>query len=380
LPHIINSDKKPDIRSLSIDAIEQVLIRHDAKRFRIKQILEWLWKNGAGSFDEMANIPVLTRLFLKDHFTFHTAIPEIKQRSSDGTVKVGFRLFDRSMIEGVLIPAGNRYTACISSQVGCNLGCRFCATGKQGFTRNLSRGEIFDQVIHLSRLAGAEPFVSTVIHSKSEEHQHPSPGVRNFLSNIVYMGMGEPFLNYKQVNESIEKITAADGLGISPQRITVSSIGIPKMIHKMADDGAKYHFALSLHAATDNKRNQVIPFNQRHPLSEITEALKYYHSKTQKRVTIEYILFAGFNDSTHDARDLAHFCRNFPVKINLIEYNPVKETGFTGSGTLKIQAFTQSLEKCNLVVNIRKSRGKDIDAACGQLSAVNSFIPEESET
>jgi len=341
--------------------------------------MEWLWKNGAGSFDEMANIPIRTRLFLKDNFSFPTALPEVKQRGSDGTVKVGFRLYDQSMVEGVLIPAGHRYTACISSQVGCNLGCRFCATGKIGFTRNLSTGEIYDQVIHLSRLAGAAPFPSTAIHSTHEERKLPFTGDHPFLSNIVYMGMGEPLLNYEHVKESIEKITAADGLGMSPQRITVSSIGVPKMIRRMADDGAKYHFALSLHAANDNKRNQIIPFNQGHPLNEIIEAVKYYHSKTQKRVTIEYILFAGFNDSRDDASELARFCRNFPVKINLIEYNPVNDTGFTGSGPVQIQDFVHLLEKLNLVVNVRKSRGKDIDAACGQLSANHVMKTDESK-
>ena len=260
------------------------------------------------------------------------------------------------IVEGVLIPGDERFTACISSQVGCSLDCKFCATGKLGFTRNLKYGEIFDQVVYLSKLATG---------SQSPSHELQSRA----LSNIVFMGMGEPFLNYENLVKTIEKITREEGLGMSPQRITVSSIGIPKMIRQMADDDPKYHFAISLHAATDLKRNQIIPFNLKHPLESIIDALKYYHTQTNKRFTIEYILFGNFNDSLADAKDLALFCKNFPVKINIIEYNPVHETGFRQSDPIKVKAFVDFLEKRNLVVNIRKSRGKDIEAACGQLAA-----------
>jgi 23S rRNA (adenine2503-C2)-methyltransferase len=246
-----------------------------------------------------------------------------------------------------LIPSNDRVTACISSQVGCALGCKFCATGQLGFRRNLSIGEIVDQVTGI---------------------QHPEFSGQKHLSNIVFMGMGEPFLNYENVLAAIGKIISADGLGMSSQRITVSSVGIPRMIKKMADDDPKYHFALSLHAATDAKRNQIVPFNLNHPLKEVIESLKYYHQKTGKRITIEYILFGSFNDSVADAKDLALFCRNFPVKINIIEYNPVKESGFLKSQPETTNAFVAFLERRNIVVNIRKSRGKDIEAACGQLA------------
>jgi 23S rRNA (adenine2503-C2)-methyltransferase len=223
------------------------------------------------------------------------------------------------------------------------LGCNFCATGQLGFTRNLTTGEIFDQVTGMLHVGGP-------------------------ISNLVFMGMGEPFLNYDHVMGAIDKITSPDGLGMSPQRITVSSVGIPKMIKKMADDDPKYHFALSLHAATDEKRDKIIPFNLKHPLSDLKEALIYYHQKTAKRFTIEYILFGHFNDSIADAKDLAVFCRNFPVKINVIEYNPVPDSGFTKSDPHHTSAFVNFLESRNLVVNVRQSRGKDIDAACGQLA------------
>jgi len=259
------------------------------------------------------------------------------------------------LVEGVLIPSGDRATVCLSSQVGCVLGCKFCATGQQGFTRNLTVGEIIDQV------TGTPPPVPPRT-GKGEL------SLREVISNIVFMGMGEPFLNYDNVMAAIGKITSPDGLGMSPQRITVSSIGIPRMIKKMADDDPKYHFALSLHAASDAKRDQIIPFNLKHPLRDVSDALKYYHQKTGKRFTIEYILFGNFNDSPEDAKELALFCRSFPVKINIIEYNPVKNSGFLKSTPAKTRAFAGFLENRNMVVNIRSSKGNDIDAACGQLA------------
>jgi 23S rRNA (adenine2503-C2)-methyltransferase len=339
----MSGDFLPDIRTQSREEIGLFFSGHSEKPFRAGQVYDWLWKKSCSSFEEMTNLPASARHLLKEHFTFNKATAEQRQECSDGTIKIGFRLFDGSMVEGVLIPSGERATACISSQAGCALGCRFCATGQLGFTRNLTAGEIFDQVTMLA-------------------------SIRQTLSNIVYMGMGEPFLNYEAVVESVEKITSAEGLGMSPQRITISSIGIPKMIRKMADDNPKYHFALSLHAATDEKRNKIIPFNLNHPLAEITDALKYYHSVTGKRFTIEYILFGNFNDSIADANALARFCRSFPVKINLIEYNPVKDSGFTVPDPGKTKMFMAFLESKNMVVNMRKSRGKEIDAACGQLA------------
>jgi 23S rRNA (adenine2503-C2)-methyltransferase len=323
--------------------LEHFLLQHGAQKFRVNQLYEWLWKKSGHSFGEMTSLSKPLRQLLENQFTFHTAIPDARQYSADGTVKTAFRLHDGLIVEGVMIPSGTRKTACISSQVGCALGCSFCATGQLGYLRNLNPGEIFDQVTGIVEDGSA-------------------------VTNIVFMGMGEPFLNYRNVSAAIEKITSPDGLGMSPQRITVSSVGIPRMIKQMADDDPKYHFALSLHAASDEKRNQLIPFNLKHPLKEITEALKYYHKKTSKRFTIEYILFGKFNDSINDAGDLARFCRNFPVKINLIEYNPVQNVRYTRSDPVTARAFAGFLESRNLVVNIRESRGKDIDAACGQLA------------
>jgi 23S rRNA (adenine2503-C2)-methyltransferase len=343
----------PDIREVTKEQIEEFFLQHGGKRFRAGQVYEWLWKKSCGSFDEMTNLPRESRQLLHDHYSFDTAVAETRQISEDGTVKTGFRLHDGLMVEGVMIPSGNRATVCISSQVGCALACKFCATGQLGFVRNLTVGEITDQI--------TPPPVP--LHKGQE-----GSSIQDTISNIVFMGMGEPFLNYDNVMGAIEKITSTEGLGMSPQRITVSSVGIPRMIKKMADDDPKYHFALSLHAATDAKRNKIIPFNLEHPLSDVAEALKYYHQKTGKRFTIEYILFGNFNDSVDDAKALAAFCRSFPVKINIIEYNPVKNSGFIKSTPAKTSAFVGFLENRNMVVNVRMSRGKDIDAACGQLA------------
>jgi len=342
-----------DIRDHTPEELKAFFLARNEKAFRGRQVYDWLWKKQCASFDEMSDLPKAVRELLKENFTFLRAVPLKTQQSNDGTAKIGFGLWDGPMVEGVLIPSGGRFTACVSSQAGCPLGCIFCATGQLGFTRNLSAGEIFDQAACLNKLACERT------------------GSMAGLSNIVFMGMGEPLLNYENVRKSIEVITSADGMGMSPQRITVSSLGIPKMIRKMADDQLKCHFALSLHAASDVKRNRLVPFNLRHPLDEVRDALKYYYQKTGKRFTIEYILFRDVNDSVSDARELAAFCRSFPVKVNLLEYNEVERTGLLRTSPERLKAFAGFLESKNMVVNIRKSRGRDIDAACGQLAGKN---------
>lgn len=339
----MNGSSPRDIRTLTLPEIEVFLAGYGEKKFRAKQVYEWLWKKSCRSFSEMTSLSSATRQLLKENFLFSTTVIEKNLESNDGTLKVSFRFSDGVQAEGVLIPAGDRATACISSQAGCKLGCRFCATGLTGFSRDLTAGEIYDQVVLLSESCTG-------------------------LSNIVFMGMGEPLLNYNEVTKAIQKITGEDGLGISPRRITISTVGIPEMIRKLADDGNKCHLALSLHAATDEKRNLIIPVNKKYPLTVLTEALKYYHKKTEQRISIEYILFRDFNDSIKDAADLASFCRSFPVKVNLIEYNAVENTQFQKSDPGKVRSFISFLERKNMVVNLRKSRGADIFAACGQLA------------
>lgn len=345
--------KPKDIRTLSLEELEVFFLDKGDKKFRAKQVMEWLWKKSARSFAEMTNLSKATRDLLIENFAFHVIRLADEQVSSDRTIKSAFEVEPGKVVEGVLIPTTNRMTACISSQVGCSLACKFCATGRLKMMRNLSAGEIYDQVVHLKN---------------SAEAKYDSP-----LSNIVYMGMGEPLLNYKNVMESIEKITSPDGLGMSPQRITVSTAGISKMIKKLGDDEVKFQLALSLHAANDAKRNKIMEINETNNLQTLAEALRHFYQKTGSRVTFEYIIFKDFNDQISDAKELALFAKNVPVKINIIEYNPIDGGEFSQADVEKVDAFAAFLESRNLVVNIRRSRGKDIDAACGQLANKNKI-------
>ncbi len=251
-------------------------------------------------------------------------------------------------MEGVLIPTETRMTACISSQVGCSLTCSFCATGRLDRLRNLDADEMYDQVVLLRKQA---------------EEKYGIP-----LSNIVYMGMGEPLLNYSNVLQSVEKITSPDGLGMSPQRITVSTAGIAKMIKKLGDDKVKFNFALSLHAANDEKRNKIMPINEQNSIEALGDALRHFYEKTETRVTYEYIVFKDFNDELKDAMELEKFSRIVPSKVNIIEYNPIDNSDFRQTTDARLGKFVGYLESKGVIVNVRRSRGKDIDAACGQLA------------
>ncbi len=316
--------------------------------FRARQVHEWLWKKSATDFEQMTNLSLELRKSLSEQYSINALTTDHSQYSQDGTIKNRFKLFDGHFIEGVLIPADDRMTACVSSQVGCSLACKFCATGYLDRERNLNPDEIYDQVVEINRQA-------------LKHFQIP-------LSNIVFMGMGEPLLNYSNVLKAIDRITSPDGLGMSPRRITVSTAGVAKMIKKLADDEVKFNLALSLHAANDTKRDQIMNINASNNLEVLAEALKYFHAKTGTRITFEYIVFHNFNDSLEDARELAEFCKNVPCKVNIIEYNPIAEADFRNTGEDRLEAFAGFLERRNIIVNIRRSRGKDIDAACGQLA------------
>ena len=353
-------EKKKNIRSLSLDQIIEVLEAQGEKKFRAKQVYEWIWKKGVRSFDEMRNISKKVIEFLEANFFIDAIKISDQQHSNDLTVKCAFKSYDNHITEGVLIPTTSRITACISSQVGCSLACKFCATGRLKLMRNLSGGEIYDQVLLLTQLS-------------QKEFDKP-------LSNIVFMGMGEPLLNYRNMLEGIEMITSEKGLGISPKRITVSTAGIAKMIKKLGDDNVKFNLALSLHAANDEKRSQIMEINDTNNLEVLAESLRYFYDKTGSRVTFEYIIFKDFNDSLKDARELADFCKNIPVKINIIEYNPIDDGEFQQADQDKVDVFAGFLESLNLVVNIRRSRGKDIDAACGQLANKNGSIALKERT
>ena len=337
-----------DIRSLSMNDIAAFINKEGEAAFRTRQIYRWLWKDGVRSVDQMTNLPLSLKEILSRSFDFLVTDEDVVRQSTDGTIKVAFRLHDGILIEGVLIPTEERTTACISSQAGCALGCLFCATGLNGFYRNLTAQEMFDQI--------------WLLNARSiSVFKRP-------LSNIVLMGMGEPLYNYKQVSRMIHIITDPKGWGLSPHRITLSTVGVPKMIKQLTDDKLPVHLAISLHAASDELRGSLIPFNNRHPLQDLSEALRYYVDKSGNRFTIEYLLIRDTNDSVYHAGLLADFCRSFPVKINIIEYNPVPGLPFQRAEIKRMKAFRDFLESKNMVVNVRQSRGKDIDAACGQLA------------
>ena len=339
--------EKQNIRELSLKELSEFLTTHNEKAFRAKQIWQWIWQRGTTRFEEMTNLSKTTQELLSDAFFFDSLHPQLAQTAGDGTVKTAWRLYDGEVIESVLIPGNQKFTVCVSSQVGCKLGCKFCATGTLGFKRNLTAGEIFEQVIAAKTAAEAQGLT---------------------LSNIVFMGMGEPLLNYDNVMKAIERLTANDGLAMSPYRITVSTAGIPDKIKQLADDEARFNLAVSLHSADENTRTNLMPLNKAYSLADIAESLKYFVEKTGTRPTFEYLLLKDINDSLEDAKTLARYCRQFPIKINLIEYNEVEGSGFRHSPDKRRDEFIRFLESCNMVVNLRRSKGKDIDAACGQLA------------
>lgn len=343
------STGKKDFRHLSKEELIAFLEERNEKPFRARQIHEWLWQKGARSFDAMTNLSKSLRESLKENFNFNSLSVDVRQESKDTTIKIRFKTFDGYFVEGVLIPADDRITACVSSQVGCSLTCSFCATGKMGRKRNLHFDEIFDQVV--------------LLNEESEKH------FGRKLTNIVFMGMGEPLLNYSQVMKAIERITSPDGFAMSPRRITVSTAGISKMIKKLADDEVKFRLALSLHAANDKKRNEIMPINEDNNLGSLIDSLNYFFDKTHNRISFEYILFDKFNDQVEDARQLIKLCKQVPqVRVNLIEYNPVEGVPFHRSKSDRAQFFCDYLNNHGVNATLRRSRGLDIDAACGQLA------------
>ncbi len=339
---------KIDIRSLSEDQIIDFFEKKGFDTYRGKQVYEWIWKKSTYSFDEMTNLSKDVRLMLETDFVInHIEVDKI-QKSSDGTIKNAVKLFDDYTVESVLIPTDDRTTACVSSQVGCSLDCKFCATSKLKRMRNLNPDEIYDQVV-------------TINNQSIKYFKRP-------LSNIVFMGMGEPLMNYNNLIESIEKISSDKGLNISQKRIVVSTSGIPKMIKKLADENLKVNLALSLHSAKEVTRNKIMPFSKKFSLLDIKESLLYWYSKTKRRITFEYIVWKDINDSIDEINALVNYCKSVPSKVNLIEYNSIGDESFKSASQSMINLYKDLLEKNKITVTIRRSRGKDIDAACGQLA------------
>jgi len=339
---------KKDIRALTKDELREFFVSQGDKAFRGNQVYEWLWSKSAHSFDAMTNISLSTRNMLEENFVINHIKVDSMQKSTDGTIKNAVQLHDGFIVESVLIPTESRTTACVSSQVGCSLDCKFCATARLKKMRNLNPDEIYDQV-------------AAINHQSLLYHNHK-------LSNIVFMGMGEPLMNYNNVLKAIEKITSEEGLGMSPRRITLSTSGVPKMIKKLADDEVKFNLAVSLHSALNETRTNIMPFNESMPLEDLADALKYWYSKTKSRVTFEYIVWNGINDEKEAINALIKFCKHIPCKVNLIEYNPIDDGEFQQASQNSINNYISNLELHGIVVNVRRSRGKDIDAACGQLA------------
>lgn len=340
--------KKKDIRALTKEQLREFFVANGDKAFRGNQVYEWLWGKGVYRFEDMTNITKTTRQMLEEHYVINHIKVDQMQRSSDGTVKNAVRLHDGLVVESVLIPTDTRTTACVSSQVGCSLDCNFCATARLKRMRNLNPDEIYDQVVAIdneSRLYYDRP-----------------------LSNIVFMGMGEPLMNYNNVIKAIDMIISPEGLGMSPKRITVSTSGVPKMIKKLADDEVKFKLAVSLHSAIDEVRSKIMPFSESFPLADLRASLEYWYAKTKSRITYEYVVWKGINDTKEAIEALVKFCKYVPCKVNLIEYNPIDDGEFQQADSNVIKNYIKALEACNIVAKVRHSRGKDIDAACGQLA------------
>ena len=339
---------KIDIRGLSEDQIIEFFEKKGFDSYRGRQVYEWIWRKSCYSFDEMTNISKDLRDVLDNHFVInHIQVDKI-QKSFDGTIKNAVKLHDDHTVESVLIPTDDRTTACVSSQVGCSLDCKFCATSKLKRMRNLNPDEIYDQVV-------------TINDQSLKYFNRP-------LSNIVYMGMGEPLMNYNNLIKSIEKISSDKGLNMSQKRIVVSTSGIPKMIKKLADENLKVNLALSLHSAIDETRNKIMPFSKKFSLDEIKDSLIYWYSKTKRKITFEYIVWKDINDSIEHIIALVNYCKSIPSKVNLIEYNSIGDQNFESANQNMINLYKDILEKNRITVTVRRSRGKDIDAACGQLA------------
>lgn len=337
-----------DIRTLSLEQLKDYFVSIGEKPFRAKQVYDWLWSKNQHSIEEMTNISKELRERISQNFIIQPIAVDVLQKSSDGTIKNGVKLHDGLLVESVLIPTETRTTACVSSQVGCSLNCEFCATAKLKRMRNLEVAEIVDQVALIdrqSRLYFDRP-----------------------LTNIVFMGMGEPMMNYNNVVEAIRKITQPEGLGMSARRITVSTSGIPKMIKMLADENLKVKLAVSLHSAVEKTRNEIMPFSSKFPLTDIMESLQYWYKKTESVITFEYCVWKGINDKDEDIKALIKYCKKVPSKVNLIQYNPIGEGKYDHRSVEAEERYIRELEKAGIVVVVRKSRGGDIDAACGQLA------------
>lgn len=344
----LNTLPKKDVRALSKEELQDFFVAEGVPAFRGNQVYQWLWQKGVHSFDEMTNLSLEHRTLLSTFFVINHIAIDQQQKSTDGTIKNAVTLHDNCVVESVLIPTPTRTTACVSSQVGCSLDCTFCATASIKRMRNLNVDEIYDQVVAMDQ-------------QSKMYYKRP-------LSNIVFMGMGEPLMNYKNVKGAIDKITHSEGLGMASKRITLSTSGIPKLIRRMADEKVKFGLAVSLHSARQEVREKIMPFAQKFPLEELKSALIHWYTETKQRVTFEYVVWKGINDQKEDIAALVRFCKSIPSKVNIIEYNPIEGGRFEQADRSVIDLYTRALDSVGVKATFRRSRGRDIDAACGQLA------------
>jgi 23S rRNA (adenine2503-C2)-methyltransferase len=352
----VKNQEKVDLKALTREELEHFCTGLGLQSYRSDQIFQWLYQKGAGSFSEMTNLSKDLRAKLEQVATINRIQVVHSQESADGTIKFLFRLADDEgyKIEAVLIPdfypdgAANRLTVCVSSQVGCVYGCSFCATGKMGLFRSLTHGEIVDQVQYINALC-EEKFGKKI-------------------TNIVYMGMGEPLHNYQGVVQSAAVICDDQGIGLSPKRITVSTVGLTKQIKRLADERQPFNLAVSLHAANDQKRDEIMPINSSLNLTQLKEAVEYYYAKLHRPITYEYLLFDEFNDTPEDARELAEIVHWAPSKVNIIMYNNVAGVTLRRAREQRLDRFMRELISHDVTATVRRSRGDDIDAGCGQLA------------
>lgn len=338
---------KQNLLGYTIEQFEELMVSLGEKPYRGRQLFKWLYGTRQYDFNLMSNLSNQIKSILTEKYEFRTPKMVKSQKSSDGTEKFLFQMDDGSPVETVLIPDDNsdRKTVCISSQVGCALACGFCATGTMGLMKDLSVGEILGQLIYLREKFGDDAF-----------------------SNVVMMGMGEPLLNFDNVCKMVKVATASTGMAFSAKKITISTSGISPKIKKLADSGLKARLAVSLHAATQEKREKIMPVAKTFKLDKLVEAIRYYTEKTKNRVTFEYIIFKDFNDSMDDVLALSKLIKGIPCKINLLAYNPVDGLDFERPSDEKVDWFGRQLFPRVPAVTVRKSRGRDIDAACGQLA------------
>ena len=360
-----------DIKSLTREELETQFAAWKQPRYRVAQLLEWLYVHRVTSWEAMTNLPKLVREKLKENFSLQTLELVRKQGAYDTTQKFLWRLHDHSLIESVLIPANpalygeasDRHTLCISTQVGCAYGCKFCASGLDGWKRNLTPDEIIEQVMSVERLGP-----QSTVRSQSSATQPPT-GDRKLrtVDNLVIMGMGEPLANYDHLLKALRILNAPWGGGIGARKITISTSGLAPQIRRLADEPLQFRLAISLHGATDEVRNKIMPVNRRYPLKELVAACEEYQGQKGRMLTFEYILIAGVNDSIEQARPLAALARKLFAKVNLIPYNQVEGLPWKRPDEEVQEKFLAALEKQKVITTLRREKGHDIDAACGQL-------------